>query len=558
MMKNNEIQFGKQTIAEAFGDWYTIPSYQRNYVWESDQVYDFLKDMKDNYMEHANDEYFLGSYIKQVRDDSNDLLDGQQRITTLFLLFAFLRDYEKTPDDLRPDLQEMIYQKENKVKKIPSRIRLDYQIRGNVNQFIRKNIIDEGSIANNWDTIVATAEDVKQNMTIQHMCNTLVCFNTFFDENTDVDLTKLVQFISTNVVVIYISADSLEDSFRLFSIMNDRGLKLSSSDILKSSNLEKVSDVRKIDDYARQWEEMQENLGDDIDRFLMYIRSMVLKVRAKTNMLDEYEKNIFKQGILKRGDAFFELVFETYDIYDKLIYLSENDDVAYCNLIRILESSLQNTDWVPVVMTYYKRFGSTQITEFAHKVVCKNIADTVCGDAPSSRIDALNKIMAETSTAVTPAALMASNCFDFDKSRFLDEIQTDIYGKGYAKALLMLLEYHYQDNSLEKSFKQISIEHILPQTPKPNSQWMTDFNETERLNYTHKIGNLIIIGRRKNSSLGNLDYVEKRSRYFDKNIGSFARSLNIYNKYPAQWTPAEYKLNQQKAVDDIKEIFGIK
>lgn len=558
MMKNNEIQFGKQTIAEAFGDWYTIPSYQRNYVWESDQVYDFLKDMKDNYMEHANDEYFLGSYIKQVRDDSNDLLDGQQRITTLFLLFAFLRDYEKTPDDLRPDLQEMIYQKENKVKKIPSRIRLDYQIRGNVNQFIRKNIIDEGSIANNWDTIVATAEDVKQNMTIQHMCNTLVCFNTFFDENTDVDLTKLVQFISTNVVVIYISADSLEDSFRLFSIMNDRGLKLSSSDILKSSNLEKVSDVRKIDDYARQWEEMQENLGDDIDRFLMYIRSMVLKVRAKTNMLDEYEKNIFKQGILKRGDAFFELVFETYDIYDKLIYLSENGDVAYCNLIRILESSLQNTDWVPVVMTYYKRFGSTQITEFAHKVVCKNIADTVCGDAPSSRIDALNKIMAETSTAVTPAALMASNCFDFDKSRFLDEIQTDIYGKGYAKALLMLLEYHYQDNSLEKSFKQISIEHILPQTPKPNSQWMTDFNETERLNYTHKIGNLIIIGRRKNSSLGNLDYVEKRSRYFDKNIGSFARSLNIYNKYPAQWTPAEYKLNQQKAVDDIKEIFGIK
>lgn len=558
MMKNNEIQFGKQTIAEAFGDWYTIPSYQRNYVWESDQVYDFLKDMKDNYMEHANDEYFLGSYIKQVRDDSNDLLDGQQRITTLFLLFAFLRDYEKTPDDLRPDLQEMIYQKENKVKKIPSRIRLDYQIRGNVNQFIRKNIIDEGSIANNWDTIVATAEDVKQNMTIQHMCNTLVCFNTFFDENTDVDLTKLVQFISTNVVVIYISADSLEDSFRLFSIMNDRGLKLSSSDILKSSNLEKVSDVRKIDDYARQWEEMQENLGDDIDRFLMYIRSMVLKVRAKTNMLDEYEKNIFKQGILKRGDAFFELVFETYDIYDKLIYLSENDDVAYCNLIRILESSLQNTDWVPVVMTYYKRFGSTQITEFAHKVVCKNIADTVCGDAPSSRIDALNKIMAETSTAVTPVALMASNCFDFDKSRFLDEIQTDIYGKGYAKALLMLLEYHYQDNSLEKSFKQISIEHILPQTPKPNSQWMTDFNETERLNYTHKIGNLIIIGRRKNSSLGNLDYVEKRSRYFDKNIGSFARSLNIYNKYPAQWTPAEYKLNQQKAVDDIKEIFGIK
>jgi uncharacterized protein with ParB-like and HNH nuclease domain len=557
-MQNNEIKFGKQTIAKAFEDWYTIPSYQRNYVWESDQVYDFLKDMKDNYIEHANDEYFLGSYIKQVRDDSNDLLDGQQRITTLFLLFAFLRDYEKTDDGLRSSLQEMIFQKANIVKKIPPRIRLDYQIRGNVNQFIKKFIIVEGSITANWDTIVATVDNLKENMTIRHMCNTLVCFKSFFDENDDVDLTKLVQFVSTNVVVIFISADSLEDSFRLFSIMNDRGLKLSSSDILKSSNLEKVSDTKKIDDYARQWEEMQENLGDDIDRFLMYIRTMLLKVRAKTNLLDEFEKNIFKPGVLKRGDAFFDLVFETYAVYDKLIYLTSNDDVEYCNLIRILQSSLQNTDWVPVVMTYYQKFGENELTTFTQKVVCKNIADTVCGDAPSSRIDALNKIMAEVSNAACPAALMSSSCFDFDKTRFLAEIQTDIYGKGYAKSLLMLLEYKYQDNSLDKSFKQISIEHILPQTPKAGSQWLNDFTDDERLNYTHKIGNLIIIGRRKNSSLGNLDYPLKRQKYFDKNIGSFARSLNIYNTYPSHWTPTEYKLNQQKAIDDLKEIFGIK
>lgn len=556
-MQNNEIKFGKQTIAEVFEDWYTIPSYQRNYVWESDHVFDFLKDMKDNYVEHANDEYFLGSYIKQVRGDSNDLLDGQQRITTLFLLFAFLRDYEGTEDDLRANLQEMIYQKENKVKKLPSRTRLDYQIRGNVNDFIKKYIINEDSITVNWDHLKETAINVKENTTIRHMCNTLVCFRSFFEENADVDITKLVQFISTNVVVIYISADSLEDAFRLFSIMNDRGLKLCSSDILKSSNLEKVSDTRKIDSFARQWEEMQENLGDDIDRFLMYIRSMILKARAKTNLLDEFEKNIFKPGIIKRGDDFFELVHEIYEIYDKLIYLSGNTDVAYCNLIRILDSSLQNTDWVPVIMTYYRKFGDKQLTAFTHKVVCKNIADTVCGDAPSTRIDALNKIMVETSSVASPEALMTSPCFDFDKTKFEAEIQSDIYGKGYAKALLMLLEYKYQDNSLEKSFKQISIEHILPQTPNPNGNWLTNFTEEERLNFTHKIGNLIIIGRRKNSSLGNLEYQQKRQKYFDKNIGSFARSLKLYNDYLTQWTPVEYKQNQENVIKDLKAIFGI-
>lgn len=556
-MKNNEIKFGKQTIAKAFEDWYTIPSYQRNYVWESDQVFDFLKDMKDNYIDHANDEYFFGSYIKQERDDSNDLLDGQQRITTLFLLFAFLRDYENTDDDLRPSLQEMIFQKENKVKKLPSRTRLDYQIRGNVNLYIKNNIIEEGSITNNWEKIVESASDTLENTTIRHMCNTLTCFKVFFDENKDVDITKLVQFISTNVVVVYISADSLEDSFRLFSIMNDRGLKLSSSDILKSSNLEKVSDKRKIDTYARQWEEMQENLGDDIDRFLMYVRSMLLKNRARTNMLDEYEKNIFKHGVLKMGEEFFDMVSKVYEIYDKLIYLSGNNDIAYCNLIRVLNSSIQNTDWIPVVMSYYKKFGDSQLVEFAQKVACKNVADTVCGDAPSSRIDALNKIMVEIDGAKTPFELMSSGCFDFDKTRFINEIQADIYGKGYAKALLMLLEYYYQDNSIEKSFNQISIEHILPQNPSAGSKWDVDFTQQEKLDYTHKIGNLIIIGRRKNSSLGNLDYSQKRNKYFDKNIGSFARSLNVYNRYPTQWTPAEYKQNQKQVVDDIKTVFGV-
>jgi hypothetical protein len=339
--------------------------------------------------------------------------------------------------------------------------------------------------------------------------------------------------------------------------MNDRGLKLSSSDILKSSNLEKVNSTSKIDNYARQWEEMQENLGEDIDRFLMYIRNLLLMTRPKANMLEEYEKGIFKQGILKKGEDFFEMVFDTYAVYDKLIYLSGNTDVAYCNLIRILNSSLRNTDWVPVVMAYYKRFGDNQLTAFTHKVVCKNIADMVCGDAPSSRIEALNKIMNEVSRTSSPSQLMVSSCFDFDKAQFLAAIQSDIYGKGYVKALLMLLEYHYQDNSIEKSFNQISIEHILPQTPDAGSKWMSDFTEEERKDFTHKIGNLIIIGRRKNSSLGNLDYAQKRQKYFDKNIGSFARSLHLYNKYPTRWTPLEYRQNSNQVIEDLKKIFEI-
>ena len=143
---NKEIGFGKQSIDKVFEEWYTVPSYQRHYVWESDNINDMLEDFASNYIEHNNEEYFLGSYIIQSKDKSNDLLDGQQRITTLFLLFAYLRDYEKSSDDVKSNCIELIFQKANKIKHISERIRLSYEIRGNVKKFIEEYLMTPGSI----------------------------------------------------------------------------------------------------------------------------------------------------------------------------------------------------------------------------------------------------------------------------------------------------------------------------------------------------------------------------------------------------------------------------
>lgn len=156
-----EIGFGKQTIAKVFEEWYTVPSYQRHYVWESDNVNDMLEDFTANYIEHDNEEYFLGSYIIQSKDKNNDLLDGQQRITTLFLLFAFLRDYEKSSEDVKENCETLIFQKANKIRHIEERIRLSYEIRGNVKKFIEEYLMIPGSIAEHWPEIVKRANDKK-------------------------------------------------------------------------------------------------------------------------------------------------------------------------------------------------------------------------------------------------------------------------------------------------------------------------------------------------------------------------------------------------------------
>ena len=194
-----EIGFGKLTIGKVFEEWYTVPSYQRHYVWDTDNVNDMLEDFSANYLEHDNEEYFLGSYIIQSKDKNNDLLDGQQRITTLFLLFAFLRDYEKSSLDVKENCINLIFQKANRIRNIEERVRLSYEIRGNVKKFIEEYLVNTGSITSHWTDIEKKANSKRESTSIQRMCNTLVCYKEYFSEHDEKDLDAYLGFILNNV-----------------------------------------------------------------------------------------------------------------------------------------------------------------------------------------------------------------------------------------------------------------------------------------------------------------------------------------------------------------------
>src|SRR3989344_7161297 len=99
----HEIKSGKLEIKKVFEQWYRIPEYQRPYVWEDAQVLELLDDISNSAKNNEDSEYFLGSIVYQTKKqnqngieyEENDLLDGQQRLTTLFLIMAVIRDLEK-------------------------------------------------------------------------------------------------------------------------------------------------------------------------------------------------------------------------------------------------------------------------------------------------------------------------------------------------------------------------------------------------------------------------------------------------------------------------------
>ncbi len=561
-MEIKRIDYGKLPIIEIFNDWYTVPSYQRHYVWETDNVMDMLYDFKDGMEHHPNDEYFLGSYIYQGNeaDKNKDLLDGQQRITTLFLLFAYLRDYGNLEPKMQEILHGYVYQEENKLARKKDRVRLQYEIRGDVGDFIQQRIVNKGILAdeNNWQVITKIAKTRSENESINHICSTLSAFDNFFFENNGVNLIEFLAYILNNVVMLYVSASTLEDAFRLFSVMNDRGLKLGNADILKASNLEYISEKSEKAIVAKRWEDIQEELGENFDRFLSYVRTMILRTRAKQNLLDEFEKEIFQKKIISRGKVFFDLVFRAYGYYQKAIEPdARQTGYAYYNLVKVLRSTYPSTDWIPVVMFYYSKFNTSMLYEFTSKMIYKNLADITCGALAVTRVENLSKIIEAIKHSRTPMEVINNTkLYVFDHKKFMAIVNMDMFGRKFTKTLLMLMELKYLSNESEITSGIFSVEHILPQNPRVGSEWTTYYTPEQRNAYTHKIGNLCILTRKKNVAFSNLDYKEKKARYFDGKIDALPRTLSIINSH-SRWNPEDFEQNQKKALEDIREMFDI-
>ena len=124
--------------------------------------------------------------------------------------------------------------------------------------------------------------------------------------------------------------------------------------------------------------------------------------------------------------------------------------------------------------------------------------------------------------------------------------------RRFARYVLLKLDYLYHDHALRMHFETLSVEHILPLTPADTSQWVKDFSPDERTEWTDKLGNLVLITRRKNSSQGRLDYQEKKKKYFEKCIDTCPNSLRVLQQNQ-RWTPQELKKNQETVVQKLRE-----
>ena len=578
MPVKNEIKSEKILVKDIFSNmWFRIPEYQRPYIWGKDEINDLLDDLSFAQSEKPDQEYFLGSFVFQAKPagstkdqqyDENDLLDGQQRMTTLLMLFACIRDL-CDDSDVQDACISSIFQKGNSIKKIPERTRITFAIRESVQNFVDKYVKDA-------DGTTKIAElnkmaDSKEDPSLRNMSAAIIEIQRYL-KDSKIDLIEFLTFLSNNVLLIYVATEDLDDAFRLFTILNNRGVPLRNSDILKSQNLGELQTEKDKEKYAKMWEEAEGELGEDFDRFLNYIRTILVKEKARLSLLDEFKHKIYrprekdkstgklKPALLKKGKETFDLV-ERYlkhynSIFENNNYSHTGNNFKFDNLLKVMLAGLPSTDWVPPLLRYHEKFGYNNIMSFLGLLDNKFSADWIVQYTPTMRIENMNQVIRIIENESNSKKVLDNDVFKFAEDLFKLAIDSAVYGRRFTRYLLLKLDYLYHDDSHKMSIETLSVEHILPQNPAYDSQWKKNFTDQRRNKWTDRLGNLVLISTRKNASQGRLDYEEKKAKYFQKRISTCPNSLRVLNNYK-RWTMLELEKNHNEVLNKIKQHYGV-
>jgi uncharacterized protein with ParB-like and HNH nuclease domain len=232
-----EIKGQAKTIRELLSEKYKIDYYRREYKWETKQIKELVDDLSMKFLEEYRPEhtreavasyghYFLGSIIVSKKQNDNYIVDGQQRLTSLTLLLIFLRNYQVRLCQ-ESDVEELIF-----AKKFGKRsFNLDVPERMAALEALYDNkSFDETGQPESVRTIIARYRDIEE---------------SFPDEIDASALPYFVDWLVEDVNLVEITAYADDDAYTIFETMNDRGLSLTPTDMLKGFLLANISDVQK-------------------------------------------------------------------------------------------------------------------------------------------------------------------------------------------------------------------------------------------------------------------------------------------------------------------------
>jgi len=536
---------------------YEIPAYQRPYSWDEKHVVQLMDDLTNAFKESSfsqtdsevstrtNDSsYYLGSIIvvgdDRARDSRLEILDGQQRITTLTLLYAVLNHhYGVTPSKKEDDIVSV---------RLKDRTREQWRLKTRENADFRQTVLEKLDLD----------ADNRYARSASHIADYIE--DEFSGDKSELEL--FLEYIDDRVHMVRIRTGNVQEAIRIFQTINTRGKELTLTDKVKSYLLSYVNEDRESD-FIEVWREIVNKLDgdyDQLDSILSWYRFYLTESEVNNSSYDDLVDELDVSNPITEIRAIRDFVNQylaSQNEADKWIFMLENHGQRRYWQTILIAARLENISDLHelkrcLVQLYYSYMIGGHYrskTKVPSRAILKRINSGEGVEGVKEYIDdkrQREKIASKVRNSLT---------------------SDDVYHENWQGDLLVAIEYQLSnERKVERipTGSGLHIEHILPKAWKEASSghtyWSDRFSEEEAENLKHTIGNLIPLQYKLNQSVGQRSFPEKIEIY--RGNGNYPKSSfdlvdAVADGRYSDWSPSEISQHRNYMLKQTAELLGL-
>ena len=544
---------------------FVVPDFQRNYAWEAKQVNEFWNDLE--FVTQNKNDHFVGSVILLLEDGSTDLqvIDGQQRLTTIFILISLIRDLMlkqetqllQTPVQTFDVSHEPISVLFKDLASAEPRFQGNAQIREDLLDFVMRNPTDHKRREFRRRDRSETRRLRKAVFFLDKNLRDFLSRNAGEDVQSKLRvLNDLFQTILKNLKVMFILTHNRKEAVTIYMTLNNRGLGLSPSDLVKSLLIRYVSKNKDGEGFLesrevlKKWGKIVENVGDEsLDQFLRHYQ-LVYGLRDDTNttLLSIREKDIFSiferdiQGeprnpVVNPSEKAYKVLLdlikksETYERFLKFEYPDPDEIHKHFDLTFRGLYSISDSYRIALLALFDEQLQLTlsELDEWVYLIESLAVRWVIMG----GNAQVLENIFQSTAIDLLRLRKEPDKADSSLRKRFFDNLQSD-------ESIENRLSETFDDSTLTRYIlfklnekligdtkvlkfdsKLIHVEHIAPDSMTDEwrqalgvKQGQPEDIAAEYEDLTERIGNKTVLEWRINSSIKNKEFDVKKNGFF--------------------------------------------
>ena len=594
------------SLGKVLNDFYVVPEYQRDYVWRQDDVTTLLEDIRSNIdlktPPNLSDQYFIGSIVVFQDNVSSPylLIDGQQRLTTIFLILCAIKNQiEKLGESAPQNLKDTIYKTtDNDYGEDVDTYRVE------LNEEANQQLLIEA-----YQGTLTSRKNQRELTTSQkNIIRASSSITEFLEKNYD-SKPELVRFgkeLRQQVGMVRIVADDLYKAMVVFETINDRGVGLDSFDLLKNLLYRELGPNADTTELSNTWTRIKQNLSDVETKPMRFLRYFVASTDKSLDGRPPAEKSTFawfqneqnklNHEIDRKPIQFAHRIEKVSWRYRMFLHQHVNhygNRSSGLNSLNVL-GGYSTRQHIGLLLTAADKGSSSEAFELLCNVIesmlfysfARKIRSQTLESLISRWMKLLQSFVNLGVEEVTKLALTVKDDLQTQYNEFyadFDQFGENTFSQRYRqKYVLAKFLQHSEKENRSSDFEYLSsltgdgkleIEHVFPQTPSESALAEfsdgIDLNSEDQLDVTKLFGNMLLMEGSLQKSCSNKPYSEKKEKYESSQfwmVKKFARKhpqgpLNLMNSlssWPTHetWTTAELSRRQEQYKSIAKKIWN--